>query len=57
MIPIVRFAMRCIGISSEMINGVVLLGERIVELLIVLALSTLCHIIISRTRLKFMLGQ
>jgi fucose 4-O-acetylase-like acetyltransferase len=58
MIPVVRFALNRIGISSAMItNDVVLLGERMLELLIIVALSTVCHMVISRTKLRFMIGQ
>jgi hypothetical protein len=58
MIPVVRFALNRIGISSAMItNDVVLLGERMLELLIIVALSTVCHMIISRTKLRFLIGQ
>jgi hypothetical protein len=58
MIPLVRLALSYIGVSSEIItNNIVLLGERILELVIILALSTLCHIIINGTKLRFMIGK
>jgi hypothetical protein len=58
MIPIVRAAFQYIGIPTETIaDTFALMGERIAELIIIVGLSTICHICISKTRLKFMVGD
>ena len=58
LIPMVRLDLEYIGISSSIIsNNFALLGERILELMIIVALSTVYHICISKTKLKFMIGR
>lgn len=58
MTPLVRFGLHYIGISSDTIlNNSLLLGKRICELLIIIILSTLCHLFIDKTKLRFMIGH
>jgi fucose 4-O-acetylase-like acetyltransferase len=57
MIPIVQKLLQYVGITTAGLNSFTLFGERIFELLVILAMSTVCHIVISRTKLKFMIGK
>jgi fucose 4-O-acetylase-like acetyltransferase len=58
MIPIVRFLLQIVGISAAKItNHSVWIAEQLMELFIVIVLLTICNLVISRTRLKVMIGR
>ena len=59
MIPLVRWGLKNTGITLDNIsdNYVYLLAYRLFEFLIIILVLTLCQIIISNTRFKFMIGK
>lgn len=58
MIPLVRLILSYVGIEyNEISSNTMLLCERMLELLIIVVLLTICHICISKTKLKFMIGR
>jgi fucose 4-O-acetylase-like acetyltransferase len=56
--PIARFLLKKVGISSDLTtNYAAFLGVRITELLVILALCTICQLGIAKSKLKFMTGR
>ncbi|MDY3250490.1 MAG: acyltransferase [Candidatus Choladocola sp.] len=58
MIPVVRSVFQIVGIPFENFpNDYAMLCERVIELIFVVFALTICNIIISNSKLKFMLGH
>lgn len=58
MIPIVQYILKCIGITCNENSSIYsFVCIRIIELILILILCTICHLLISNSKLKFMIGK